>query len=669
MSNSPNSRARRDKVLPGLSAAFVWAVVLLGTGLGVHSVLALLQSSIDSKWWFFLGLTVVSSWATLRVPGMPISFSIADTFIFASALVFGPAAGAVTAAIDGLVLSFRMASNQRTVQRVAFNASAPAIAIWVAAHAYAALAGDNPQITGTLAAVGLLMALMIFGILAFCLNTGIVAVAVGLERKVAIAGVWRQHFSALWLNYFGGAFGAMLLSLLTHVYTLDVIILLTPLPIILYTALRHAVGRAQDHIGHLGKVNKVYVGAIEALAQAVDAKDQVTHDHVRRVQDRSLELARLLGVDDDLEMQAIKAAALLHDVGKLAIPEHILNKPGRLTPAEYDIMKRHAAIGADILSVIEFPYPVAPIVRHHHEHWDGTGYPDGIKGDAIPIGARVLAVVDCFDALTSDRPYRPRMTDADALKIITDRKGTMYDPSVVDAFFAYREVEQMTSPTAEVPAMPVLEAPQILDAGPQPDAELVAFLTLGRALSAVTRAEDVVRVLHQHLQPHLPPSTLVAYGYDRGNDAIVALAETGGEPGYWAGTTIPLGERVSGWVAATHHSALNSDARLDVDDDKRPTTALRSTLSVAVTSGESLSGVLSLYADRGRGVQREASTSAAVGRGGAHFGVRVASRVCRTRTRAHSCRTHLVTHRRHGASGEVRTAACLESAHGLPKLF
>jgi putative nucleotidyltransferase with HDIG domain len=596
MSITQQSRAGQSGLPFVSSTVYVRGIILLGAGLGVVSAVALARWSIDAKWWFFLTLTVASSWATLRVPGMPISFSIADTFVFASALVFGPVAGAITAAVDGLVLSFRMASSQRTAERIAFNASAPAIAIWVAGHAYRALAGTNPQITGALSAAWLLLALMIFGILAYTLNTGIVAVAVGLERKASVFAVWRKHFSALWLNYFGGAFGAMLLTLLTHVYTLDVIILLTPLPIILYTALRHAVGRAQDQIGHLGKVNKVYVGAIEALAQAVDAKDQVTHDHVRRVQDRSLELARLLGVNDDLEMQAIKAAALLHDVGKLAIPEHILNKPGRLTPAEYDIMKRHAAIGADILSVLDFPYPVAPIVRHHHEHWDGTGYPDGIKGDAIPIGARVLSVVDCFDALTSDRPYRPRMSDADALKIITDRRGTMYDPQVVDAFFAFREVEQMTSPAAEAPAMPVIEAPQILDAGPQPDAELMAFLSLGGALSKVTRAADAVRVLHEHLQPHLPPCTMVAYGYDRGSDAIVALAETGGQSGSWAGTTIPLGERVSGWVAATHHSALNSDARLDVDDDKRAATPLRSTLAVAVTSADALYGVLSLYA-------------------------------------------------------------------------
>ena len=228
----------------------------------------------------------------------------------------------------------------------------------------------------------------------------------------------------------------MLMMLLARFSTLDTLILIVPLPVILYVTFRHALGRAQDQISHLGKMNHVYIAAIEALAHAVDAKDQVTHDHTRRVQDQTVRLARALGVEDEGEIQAIKAAALLHDVGKLAIPEHILNKPGRLTPAEFEIMKRHAPIGADILSVIGFPYAVAPIVRHHHENWDGTGYPDGLAGDAIPIGSRIIAVVDCFDALTSDRPYRPRMEDRDALQILSDRRGKMYDPRVVDAFFA-----------------------------------------------------------------------------------------------------------------------------------------------------------------------------------------------------------------------------------------
>ena len=149
---------------------------------------------------------------------------------------------------------------------------------------------------------------------------------------------------------------------------------------------------------------------------------------------RACSLARALGCTDEGQLHAIEAASLLHDLGKLAIPEHILNKPGRLSDAEYTTMKEHAKIGADILAGVDFPYPVVPIVRHHHENWDGTGYPDGLSGDQIPLGARILAVVDCFDALTSDRPYRRALSSRDAIAILQERRATMHDPAIIDLF-------------------------------------------------------------------------------------------------------------------------------------------------------------------------------------------------------------------------------------------
>ena len=157
-------------------------------------------------------------------------------------------------------------------------------------------------------------------------------------------------------------------------------------------------------------MDHLYLSTVETLAMAIDAKDDVTHNHVRRVQAYAMGLAKELGVTDELTLKAIEAAALLHDTGKLAVPEHILNKPGKLNEAEFEQMKRHVDVGADILSLVEFPYPVVPIVRCHHESWDGSGYPRGVRGEDIPIGARILSVVDCFDALTSDRPYRAAMT-------------------------------------------------------------------------------------------------------------------------------------------------------------------------------------------------------------------------------------------------------------------
>lgn len=598
-SEPPKTADVQAKMASGRSVLYVAGVMLAGAAVGVHSVWSLVREPVGIEWAFFIGLTVASGWATLRVPGMPISFSISDIFSIASALVFGPAAGAVTAALDGLVLSFRMATSRRSFWRIAFNASAPAIAIWVAALAYVTLAGPRPRIDGPLTALWLLVSLAIFGLLGYGLNTGIVAVAVGLERRQNVRDVWRQHFAGLWLNYLGGAFGGMLLMLLSRLHTLDVVILLIPLPVIVYTAFRHAVGRSQDQISHLGKVNRVYVAAIEALAQAVDAKDDVTHEHVRRVQDRSVELARSLGVEDEAEIQAIKAASLLHDVGKLAIPEHILNKPGRLTPAEYEVMKRHAAIGADILSVIDFPYPVAPIVRHHHENWDGTGYPDGLTGDSIPIGSRIVAVVDCFDALTSDRPYRPRMSHADALKILAERSGTMYDPGVVNAFFALHEVESPPAPLAPPTshhAKPPAPPPDLPAARGVP--ELRACFTLGRALATGRHAaSDLAGTLHHGLRPLFPAFTVVVYAYRAADDAIAAVSQAGPLQSHVrVGAPIRLGERLSGWVAATGRSVVNSDARLDLDEVVRETTTLRSALAVRVMAGQKLLGVLTLYA-------------------------------------------------------------------------
>ncbi|MCA1604802.1 MAG: HD-GYP domain-containing protein, partial [Acidobacteria bacterium] len=184
------------------------------------------------------------------------------------------------------------------------------------------------------------------------------------------------------------------------------------------------------------ELSRIHLATAEALATAVDAKDQTTHCHVRRLQVYAVGLGEVLGLSES-EISALKAGALLHDIGKLAVPAHIINKPGRLTPAEFDKMKIHTTVGAQILSRVNFPYPVTSIVRHHHEQWDGMGYPDGLKAEQIPITARVISVVDCFDSIREDRPFRRGMTRDEAIAFLLRGSGNHFDPMVVQSFIEH----------------------------------------------------------------------------------------------------------------------------------------------------------------------------------------------------------------------------------------
>jgi putative nucleotidyltransferase with HDIG domain len=188
---------------------------------------------------------------------------------------------------------------------------------------------------------------------------------------------------------------------------------------------------------------------IDTLTAMMTSRDAATAEHACRVQRYATVLAEEVCGEDDRLIEAVTAAALLHDIGKLAIPDRLLYKPGPLTCEEYEQVKQHAVIGAEILEGIVGSGPLSLIVRHHHENWDGSGYPDGLSVTDIPLGARVLSITDCYDALTSERPYRHRLTHDSAMAMILERRGTMYDPAVTDAFI--RIVHRLRGPHAVSP--------------------------------------------------------------------------------------------------------------------------------------------------------------------------------------------------------------------------
>jgi putative nucleotidyltransferase with HDIG domain len=547
----------------------------------------------------FAALGLIAGAAAVKIPGVNALVSASDTFFIASAMLFGPSTAMVALALDSAALTYRRGYSMK---RLLFNAAQPALSLGVATWVFQVLGGapldQSTPITQTILPLTALTTVY------FGLNSGLLAVAISLETNAPLAAVWKRLWP-LSVNYVAAASAAFCFVIVMRSGGAMAALAVAPLVVVLHLTLRSITGRLSDAERYVQTVDKLYLSTIETLATAIEAKDGVTSDHIRRVQKFAIGLAKALGVTDDKTLKAINAAALLHDTGKLAVPEHILNKPGKLTPLEFEQMKLHVDVGADILSAIDFPYPVVPIVRAHHESWDGSGYPRGLKGDDIPIGARILSVVDCYDALTSDRPYRPALTDAEAMKIIIDRRGKMYDPLVVDTFLkVYREIAKVVV-MEPLPHQEALSKIGRAIAAPQPPAaavteirgdapdDLLAIISLSRALGGEATFGDAAVLATTYLSRIVPDTTFAFYIHDAASGQLVARHAMGEHAAALRGTSIAMSERLSGWVAACRQTIANSDAALDLYDRG---IKLGSALSAPLVDGERVVGVFTAYA-------------------------------------------------------------------------
>jgi diguanylate cyclase (GGDEF)-like protein/putative nucleotidyltransferase with HDIG domain len=361
------------------------------------------------------------------------------------------------------------------------------------------------------------------------------------------------------------------------------------------------------------ELSRVHFATAEALATAIDAKDQTTHCHVRRVQIYAAGLGKVLGLSN-AEIAALKAGALLHDIGKLAVPAHIINKPGRLTPAEFEKMKIHTTVGAQILSRVEFPYPVMPIVRHHHEQWDGLGYPDGLKEEQIPITARIISVVDCFDSVREDRPFRRGMTRDEAIAFLLRGSGNHFDPKVVELF-----IENLPRFEAQIAALglpqqlPQTEVRQPLalsevdmaqtrergaymayDQIKSAHQEVYALYEIARTFGSSLDVRNTIEVLVDKVGQVVPFDTCVVYLYDELKGVARPAHVAGRNAQLLAGKCFAPGEGVTGFALANRspinqlHPSLDL-AGLEIENE------YRSMASLPLFKDDMLLGALSVY--------------------------------------------------------------------------
>src|ERR1035438_4522578 len=379
----------------------------------------------ENLWKFALYMVaaVVTSFLKIKLPGVVGTLSMNYMFIVVSLLEL-QLESAVLIGISSVMAQILIRPKVKpTWEQVVFGVFTIPVVILVSSRVGGLPFFARIDATGSLA---LLSASMVY----YLSNTGIVGTIISLTTSKSLVRVWRDSFLWTYPQYLVGGALAGAIHLINRFLPWQVLLLIGPPIYLVYRSYTLYLGRVDEQQKHLAEMAELHWRTIEALALAIEAKDDTTAAHLKRVQVYATEIAKELTLSD-LEIKALEAASLLHDIGKLAVPEYIISKPGRLTPEEFEKMKIHPVVGAEILERVNFPYPVVPIVRSHHEKWDGSGYPDGLRGEEIPIGARILSAVDCLDALASDRQYRPAVPLEKAMEMVALESGRSFDPKIV----------------------------------------------------------------------------------------------------------------------------------------------------------------------------------------------------------------------------------------------
>ena len=451
----------------------------------------------------------------------------------------------------------------------------------------------------------------------FFMNTAPVAGVVALTEKRRLAQTWRDCYFWSFPFYVVGASVAWLLCLVSQRFNWLGSILLLPVAFFVYRSYHLYLGRLEDEKRHAQEVAGLHLRTIEALALAIEAKDHATHEHLRRVRTYVEEIGKEMHLSD-LELDGLRAAALLHDIGKLAVPEHILSKPGKMTAEEFEKMKIHPIVGAEILECVGFPCPVAPIVEAHHEKWDGSGYPFGLKGEEIPIGARILSAVDSLDALASDRQYRRALPLDQAMAHIEALSGKSFDPRVVEVLKRrYREFDRMAqaqplgksklsknlkigrghAPAAglEVSQADKSQPRYFLDSIAAARQEVRLLFELTRELGSSLSVDETLSVVGVRLKRLIPYDAIAVYIL-RG-DFLEPEYVNGEDFRLFSSLRIPIGQGPSGWVAENEKPLLNGHPSVECGYLKDPQkfSVLRSALAVPLKGLNGTVGVLTLY--------------------------------------------------------------------------
>src|SRR5438105_9609692 len=604
------NRSQNWRDLPPGAKLLISLVVTAGTGVLQYAAVNPISKNI-AQFICYLLIALLASRLKVNLPGITGTMSVNFLFIllgilelsFTETLVLG------TAAI--LVQCFYR--DRPSAIQVTFNICASAFSIAVAYDVYHIAFSHWPPHTHPLV-------LIVAASTYFVANTGSIAAVISLTEGKSLRRVWVECYFLSFPYYLVGAGLAGVVGWLNGKFGWQASLLVLPVVYLIYRSYRLYLGKLEDEKRHVEEMANLHLRTIEALALAIEAKDHTTHDHLQRVRVYAVEVAKELNLVPD-DMEAVHAAALLHDIGKLAVPEHIISKPGRLTPEEFEKMKIHPVVGAEILERVRFPYPVVPIVRAHHEKWDGTGYPHGLRGEEIPMGARILTAVDFLDALSSDRQYRRAIPLQEVMSRLNQESGKSFDPKIVEVLRRrYLDMERTVKRETQQVEWSKLSTDFKVERGEAPATGLThseerqqsneatflasiaaarqeaqALFELSQDLGASLSLGETLSVFSVKLKRLVPYDAIAIYV--KRNDQLVPEHVSGDNFRLFASLRIPLGQGLSGWVAQNKKPIINGNPSVEPGYLNDPTkfSTLRSAMAIPLEGVDGVVAVLTLY--------------------------------------------------------------------------
>ena len=568
----------------------------------------------------YLMVAVLASGLKVQLPGIDGTMSVNFLFILLGVLELSLPETLVIGCTATLVQSVWQARKRIDPVKVVFNVAGmmanASFLTYVSYHWLLARFGTNKPIL-----------LMVAALVFFFANTLPISVVIALTEGKSARRVWSECYFWSFPYYLVGAAAVGLVGIVNGAAGWETSLLVLPLIYWVYRSYRLYLGRLEAEKErveiekrHVEQIASLNMRTIEALALAIEAKDHTTHTHLQRVRTYAVEIANEMNLAPD-EIEALRAAALLHDIGKLAVPEQIINKPGKLSREEFEKMKVHPIVGSEILERVAFPYPVAPIVRCHHERWDGSGYPEGLCGDDIPIGARILAAVDCLDALASHRQYRPALPLVEAMQKVKEKAGSWFDPRVVEIlerrYIDLERLAQMSEQTfvptglsklvrverglapaagfeRSEPTHGFADSADFLSSIASARQEAQTMFELSQDLGVSLSLSETLSVLSMRLRRMIPYDSIAVF-VNR-NGWLLPELVSGENFKTLSSLKLRVGEGLCGWVAENCKPIVNGNPQVEagylVEQGKN---ALQSALAVPLEGLNGVVGVLAMY--------------------------------------------------------------------------